>query len=883
MNKDQASAPSSWRRGPRAMSRALLVGCAMLALTDAALAQSVTSPGLQAARLGSVPAANAVASSSAGVDADFDPALLMGGANASLDLSRFRRGNDILPGQYDLDIYLNDQWVARSKLRFERGGAGVEPCIDRMLLQQFGANLDTLPDTARLALERADAGGCAFLGEIVEQGATRVDINGLRLDVSVPQVALVRLPRGYVDPASWDRGVAAALLRYRMNLFYSNSGGQKTTSFYLGTTLGLNVGSWRFRHDGSFSAQDGDVAYQNIATNLSHDIPGLQARLTLGDSFTDGAVFDSVGIRGIQLTSDDRMLPESRRGYAPVIRGVARSNARVSVKQNGSLLYETTVAAGPFVIDDLYATGYGAGLEVTVTEADGQESSFVVPFSSAPQLVRNGRLRFSVAAGELRDGVVGSNMLVARGSGQYGLSDRLTLYGGLTVAEGYGSALIGAAVNTPIGAFSADIAAATTDIPGEGTRWGHSVRLGYAGFIPATQTAINVATFMQSSSGYWDLRGAAALRAPNAMEGLVPVGHEKRRLQLSVHQSLGKLGQFYVSGSSSQYWDGNGDQTTAQIGYSKMFRVKDIHLGFNLDLSRTRNAATGRADNRLLATLNIPLGSGVSRPTITAGYRHGSNGDSSQQLRVHGTALQDQKLSYGAFLEHSDELTTGGGNIAYRGSKAVYSASGSVNNHGHQASLGVSGGIVVHSGGVTFAQDLGDTVAIVEAKGAKGARITSGTGARVDGAGYAVVSDISPYRLNTIGIDPQGLPVDTQFESTSQQVAPTAGAVVLLKYKTRTGRSALITIQLADNSAPAFGAPVFNADGEEVGVVGQGGRAFASGLEDSGLLMVDVGNGERCALDYQLSPRVEKDAGYTTIQARCRPNGITVDPVVKEK
>lgn len=54
---------------------------------------------------------------------------------------------------------------------------------------------------------------------------------------------------------------------------------------------------------------------------------------------------DSIAIRGVQLESDDRMLAASERYYAPVIRGVANTNAIVSVRQNGNLLREVSVPA----------------------------------------------------------------------------------------------------------------------------------------------------------------------------------------------------------------------------------------------------------------------------------------------------------------------------------------------------------------------------------------------------------------------------------------------------------------------------------------------------------------------------------------------------------
>jgi outer membrane usher protein len=68
--------------------------------------------------------------------------------------------------------------------------------------------------------------------------------------------------------------------------------------------------------------------------------------MTLGDSSTDADVFEGVPFRGAMLASDDDMLPESLRGYAPVVRGIARTNAQVIIRQNGYEIYQTYVAPG---------------------------------------------------------------------------------------------------------------------------------------------------------------------------------------------------------------------------------------------------------------------------------------------------------------------------------------------------------------------------------------------------------------------------------------------------------------------------------------------------------------------------------------------------------
>ena len=57
-------------------------------------------------------------------------------------------------------------------------------------------------------------------------------------------------------------------------------------------------------------------------------------------------IFDALPYRGINISSDDRMLPNSMLGYAPQIRGYAKTNAKVEVRQQGNLIYQTTLTPG---------------------------------------------------------------------------------------------------------------------------------------------------------------------------------------------------------------------------------------------------------------------------------------------------------------------------------------------------------------------------------------------------------------------------------------------------------------------------------------------------------------------------------------------------------
>ncbi|QLK87715.1 hypothetical protein E3U36_05420 [Arsenophonus endosymbiont of Aphis craccivora] len=74
-----------------------------------------------------------------------------------------------------------------------------------------------------------------------------------------------------------------------------------------------------------------------------------------------------MNFNGLALASDERTLPDSLRGYAPVVRGVANTTATVTIKQNGNQIYEKTVSPGAFSITDLYPTSYNGDLDVEIT------------------------------------------------------------------------------------------------------------------------------------------------------------------------------------------------------------------------------------------------------------------------------------------------------------------------------------------------------------------------------------------------------------------------------------------------------------------------------------------------------------------------------------
>ena len=787
---------------------------------------------------------------------EFDSGFLSRDARGQVDVSRFEKGNTTTPGTYGVDVYVNDNLATTMQVTFRASAQSVDaqPCFDEAQLEAIGVDVERLAPgvLSRLRDDRA----CVEVDSAIPDARAAFEFGEQRLRLSIPQTALRRTPRGYVGPERWDHGVTVGMLNYNANLYSRrSSGGPTLTQGYVGLTSGVNIGAWHFRHEGSYSwSTGGSARYQDIATYARRDLTALKSQLTVGESYTSGELFDSTQFRGVQLASDDRMLPDSVRGFAPVVRGVANSNAKVKISQNGMTIYETTVAPGAFEIDDLYPTGYGGDLIVQVTEADGSVHQFSVPYAAVPMSLRPGIHRYSFVAGTVRDTQSDRNPLFMQATWQQGLTNMVTAYTGATVAQGYLSGMIGAALNTRFGAFGFDVTQASTSVPGMKRFSGTSARVSYAKSITQTQTDIALAAYRYSTSGFFGLNDAMLARERVANGGPVDsVARQRSRTSLTVNQALGERGgRLGLSASATNYWNRGGTDVTYSATYSNTFK----RITYGVSVLRQQNSM-GRSDTQYYVSATIPLGR-TSPVTATTSFSHSTSGQNLALATISGSAGRDDNVSYSVTANRAsgngNASNDGSGSIVYRGAFGELSATAGAGSGYQQGSIGIRGGMVAHRGGLTLSQPLSETFAIVKADDAAGARLMNSPGARVDGRGYAIVPFLSPYSLNSVELDPEGLSTDVELKATTQQIAPRAGAVPLIEFSTASGKSAVIDARLGDGSALPFGAAVVDAQGNEVGVVGQGSRIFARGLDDKGTLTVrwNDASDQICSIRYAL-------------------------------
>ncbi|CAI1711077.1 Outer membrane usher protein fimD precursor [Serratia ficaria] len=809
----------------------------------------------------------------------FNPAFL-DGSNAQqvqADLSVFENEGSQTPGNYRVDLYVNKQFAGAYDLDFflqqdESRGTHLQPCLDTGMLGSLGVKTAAFP-----ALQN-NVQGCANLAAI-PQASAEFDFSQQRLMLSIPLAAMNSQARGFVTPERWDQGISALLLNYS----YSGATnwdrhGKSSDSNYVNLRPGLNLGAWRLRNYTTWSnSSNGGGKWQSAYTYLQRDIAALRSQLVLGDSSTSSDVFDSVPFRGAQLSTDDQMLPDSLRGYAPIIRGVARTNAQVTITQNGYTVYQSYVPPGEFAIDDLYPSSSGE-LKVTILEADGSEQVSLVPYASVAVMQREGQFKYEATSGSYRS--YNSNIEstpFSQGSLIYGLPRDMTLYGGMQTASKYQSLLLGMGKNLgDFGAISADATQSWARLEEQQKSRGQSLRLRYNKNMLATGTNFAVAGYRYSTAGFYTL--GETLSSYRKGNGNYLPERRRNRTELMVNQNLGKtLGYLSASLINEDYWNSERTTTSTSLSYGNSWNS----ISYSLSYSLNRNTSDYRGnrsysnDNLFSLSLSVPLNKWLAGSWASYRTSVGDHQRATHSVGLNGSALADNNLNWG--LQQSlDSRGNGNGSdasLSYRGSYGQMGAGYSYNRDNSRLNYNLQGGVLAHANGLTLSQPLGETVALIAAPKAGGVRVSNQTGVATDFRGYTVVPYLTPYRENILRLRPDTLPDDVELEINSQTLVPTRGAVVRASFAPAVGKRLLMTLMRPQGDPVPFGAivSVSDAKSSKGSIVGDRGEVFLAGMEPHGKLQVQWGKqpDQQCQVDYQLGERGHAAGGIVQLTQQC--------------
>lgn len=589
-----------------------------------------------------------------------------------VDLSGFESGAQA-PGNYHVDVVLDDQLVDTRDIMFvllkERGDEEkLVPCLSIEQLASWGVKTGLFP-----ALKGETS--CANLSAI-PQASTDFQFAMQRLVLSIPQAAISAQARGSVPPDRWDEGINAALLNYSLsgaNNWAKNNNSSNSDSQYANLRPGVNIGPWRLRNYTTWSRDSqGHDAWDTVYTYAQRTIIPLKSQLTLGDSSAPADVFDSMPFRGGQLASDDDMLPDSLKGYAPVVRGIARTNAQVIIRQNGYQIYQSFVAPGAFEITDMYPTGGAGDLDVTIKEADGSEQHFSVPFASLPVLQREGRIKYALTGGQYRsyNGSVDKTPF-GQMSVILGLPYGFTFYGGLQESSKYQSLAAGVGKNMgDFGAISSDITQGWSTPYNMPKSNGQSWRARYSKNFASTGTNFAIAGYRYSTSGYYGMQEVLdSYGDSNALQD-----RRRNRAELTLSQGLGdNLGSLMLNASHEDYWNSGKAMESWSVGYNNYWH--SISYGLTWTLSRNGSAGSYSAHqsdgkNQMLAlNISIPLEKLLPQTWANYGMNASKHNGTTHSVGLNGVAMPNNALNWNIQQGYGthDVAYTGNMNGDYRG------------------------------------------------------------------------------------------------------------------------------------------------------------------------------------------------------------------------
>lgn len=826
----------------------------------------------------------------------FDPDLLSlaGGGSVVSDLSVFETSGKTPAGTYLVTLIVNQNEHGQYRIQFSPNQRGdVMPELTPLFLSELGVNIHAFPAFKQLDNNKP----IDDLTTLIPDARLHFDFQQQRLELSIPQIAMLPDTRGHLDPRLWDQGMPALLMNYTLNGGRNSQEGQgdlsssEQKSLYLGLHGGLNWDAWRIRSDMTYIRNETSdstgskhtYSKSNFTnTYLQRDIQAWRSEILVGESSTGNDVFDSIPFRGVKLSSNEDMLPFSMRGFAPVIQGIAQSNAQVTISQNGNVVYQTYVAPGYFRINDMYQSGNGGDLNVTVTETDGSIRTWTQSFSALPVMMRPNGFKYEITAGRYHGGVTVSSREAdfALATLIYGLPHDVTLYGGSLFSRDYLSMVAGAGISLGVfGALSADISTSTALMYDE-RESGQSYRLRYSKSLLQTGTSLDLTAYRYSTRHYYSFSDFNNT-GYRLSDGQAPWALERERsdFQIRISQQLGKLGALYLSGSRSDYWGSEQVNNNLSVGYNGNYRGVSFGLAYSID--RIKSNDSWPQNRQLSFNLQIPFSLFSHSSSLSSTYAsyqmtHDNTGQVQQQIGVNGTALDD-RLSWTAMQgrtnkeQGSNSGNTSTLNLGWQGSKGMVNMGYSRNNTSESLNLNSNGGFVIHPHGVTFSRQIGTSAALVSAPGASGVNIMNG-GVRTDSWGYAVIPYLSPYQRNNISLDPSTLPDDVDLSQSSVTVHPTKGAVVLAKFATRTGYQALLTLKRNGVYLP-FGTMVtLKGTSDITGIVGDTGQAYLNGLPEKGSLIAVWGRdkSQRCGGTFNLkNAKVDQNNPIRLMEITC--------------
>lgn len=729
--------------------------------------------------------------------------------------------NPISPGVYSVDIYVNKEWKGNHQLRVEGNGVFLIPRKDISAL-----DIKSDPDAHDKILTPLNQDWVG-LQDILTGDALKFRQDIFQLDITVPQARIIAHDRNWMPPELWDKGITGLFTNYSAIYSggkYNNSNDQ--SNLYLTLNSGFNVADWHLRDNSYYYRNQTDSRWINRSRYLEKSLPSISSTVKVGEDNTSSSWFDSVKFRGVSLTKDLGMLPDSYRTYMPVISGIAQTNAIVKVLQDDRIVFQQSVPAGPFEFSDLMPTGSRSDLYLVIENADGSKTTTVIPYSSAGSLLRSGSTDWAMYTGKFKSDALfrQSNFLQAEYS--RGINNYLTLVTGAIAAEKYQSGLIGTGLLVPwLGTLTTSYQYTQANLA-EDKQQGEKVRVALNKHFP-TRTSVTVA------ASYSDKNFITLSQADTTAEYISDrIGYraqEKNSLNLAIDQQLpAGFGRLNASLYAVGYWNTENVSRQFSVGWSNTYNQiswsvnagKRIYTNAEL-YEENRSKAVYRQEEYASLTLSIPWSLFGHDGTVSAS----SSVEGSQSSASLGW---NEKVSdafrYNLLVNNrSRDGASSGGYFSYASPWSTFTGNLTQGEKYTQYGATASGTILLSQHGLLTSPQTGNHFVIIDAPGVAGAKVNGNATIYTNSQGKALVPFATPWRKNTFYLNSESA---SDIQGNIKKIAPWKGSISYVKYITDTRKTFSLQARYTDGTPLAFGAALFDRKGGELGYVAQGGLIY---------------------------------------------------------
>jgi outer membrane usher protein len=544
-----------------------------------------------------------------------------------------------------------------------------------------------------------------------------------------------------------------------------------------------------------------------LNTTWTDDDPANMRTLRLGDAYSQPAMWgQSVGFGGIQFATNFSTQPSFITFPLPSATGEAVVPSSVNLFVNNALTANKNVNTGPFAINNIpVVTGYGS-LNVVTTDLLGRQQILSVPYYASATLLKPGLHDYSFEAGFIRDNFgIDSNdygRFMMAGTDSVGITERFT---GQWHAE--------ALADQQTAGVGADYLLSTIGVLNAGVAGSHdSHGAGGLGEIGFQRQAWNQISF--------------GVNAQATTHQFMELGIQPGQFAPSL-QSQAFLGVPLDHGASlgmSYTLQNNRCQPSASlfnVSYSRTF-----FKSWSFNASAITNV--GGEDNKgVFVTVSHLV---ANDTTVYAGVNDQQSQHTQEFVQL------NRPLPFGTGYGYNVSAASGHPNnyqasLSAQNTVGTYTvaAANEGGSTGYRAEI--SGGAVYLGGDGYLSRQVTNSFGVVQV-GYPNVRVYEFNQfvARTDKHGNVLLPYISPYQDNSVTIDPNDLPLNTQIEATEMDAIPYYRSGVLVRFPIQTIRSATLKVTLPSGEPIPAGAMV-TVNGKALQFpVGNDGQLYVTGL-----------------------------------------------------